>query len=187
MIQRGRRLHRHTYADYCAVELMSPSTKHEFLDGEIYAMTGSSVMHAGLTAVVSSMLVQQLRYGPCRVFSSDLRIRVLATGLATYPDVSVVCGAPEMDPESKHAITNPRVVVEVLSRSTERYDRCMKLQHYRQIPSLGAIVIVSQREHCIEVWSRGADDAWTSRASGPGEVAEIPVIECHLRVDDVYR
>ncbi len=180
-----RKMHQYSYREYLALEKVS-NVKHEFLDGEIYAMTGSSVMHAGLTAVVSSMLLQQLRYGPCRVFSSDLRIRVLATGLVTYPDVSIVCGEPELDPESKHTITNPRVVVEVSSRSTERYDRGLKLQHYQRIPTLGAVVLVAQRERRIEVWSREGD-VWTSRVSGPGEVADIPAIECTLAVDDVYR
>lgn len=178
--------HEYTFAEYLALEEVS-NVKHEFLDGEIYAMAGGSVTHAGLSVVVSSLLHQQLRYGPCRVFSSDLRVRVLATGLATYPDVSVVCGEPALDPESKHTVTNPRVVVEVLSDSTEHYDRGLKLTHYRQIPSLGAVVFVWQREQRIEVWSRGADDAWTACASGPGETAEIPVVECTLSVDAVYR
>lgn len=179
-------MHHYSYREYLALEEVS-NVKHEFLDGEIYAMTGSSVMHAGLTAVVSGMLLQQLRYGPCRVFSSDLRVRVLATGLATYPDVSIICGEPELDPESKHTITNPRVVVEVSSRSTERYDRGLKLQHYQKIPTLGAVVLVSQPAQRSEVWSRGPDDARTNRVSGPGEVADIPAIECTLRVDEVYR
>jgi len=144
-------------------------------------------MHAGLSVIVSSLLHQQLRYGPCRVFSSDLKVRVLATGLATYPDVSVVCGEPELDPESKHTITNPRVVVEVLSDSTEEYDRGLKFENYQQIPALRAVVFVSQREQRIEVWSCGDDGAWTSRSSGPGDVAVIPAIQCTLAVDAVYR
>lgn len=179
-------MHHYTYREYLALEEMS-NVKHEFLDGEIYAMTGGSVMHAGLSAIVTGLLHQQLRYGPCRVFSSDLKVRVLATGLATYPDVSVVCGEPELDPESKHTITNPRVVVEVLSDSTEEYDRGLKLEHYQQIPALETVVLVAQREQRIEVWSRGDDGVWTSRSSGPGEVAAIPAIQCTLAVDAVYR
>jgi Uma2 family endonuclease len=114
-------------------------------------------------------------------------VRVLATGLATYPDVTVVCGELAVDPANRDTAVNPSVVVEVLSDSTEQYDRGLKLTHYRQIPSLGAVVFVWQREQRIEVWSRAADDTWMACASGPGETAEIPVVECTLSVDTVYR
>ena len=133
------------------------------------------------------MIHQQLRGGPCRVFSSDLRVRVLATGLATYPDVTVVCGALELDPANRDTAVNPRVVVEVLSTSTEKYDRGVKLQHYRQIPALAAVVLVWQRERRIEVWEREADGTWAARASGPGETASIATVACTLVVDEVYR
>jgi Uma2 family endonuclease len=181
-----RAVHQYTYREYLALEEVS-TVKHEFLDGEIYAMAGGSVMHAGLAVMVSSALQQQLRHGPCRVFSSDLRVRVLATGLATYPDVTVVCGQPEVDPENDDTVTNPRVVVEVLSDSTEKYDRGLKLDHYRRIPTLAGVVLVAQREHRIEVWSRTPEGTWAVHASGPGQVAEIPAIDCTLTVDDVYR
>jgi Uma2 family endonuclease len=181
-----RGMHHYTFADYLALEEVS-NVKHEFLDGEIYAMAGGSVTHAGLAVAVSSALHRQLRYGPCRVFSSDLRVRALATGLATYPDVTVICGEPELDPENRDTVTNPRVVIEVLSNSTEKYDRGVKLKHYRKIPALGAVVLVWQHEQRIEVWSRGVGDAWVAHASGPGERAEIAVIDCTLAIDEVYR
>ena len=107
-------------------------------------------------------------------------MRVLATGLATYPDVTVVCGELELDPENRDTVINPRVVVEVLSDSTEKYDRGVKLQHYRQIPTLGAVVLVWQHEHRIEVWEREADGTWAARASGAGETAAIAAIGCTL-------
>lgn len=178
--------HRYTFSDYLELEEGS-NVKHEFLDGAIYAMGGGTPTHAELAITIGSLLLQQVRRGSCRVFSSDLRVRVLATGLAAYPDVTVVCGALELDPENRHTVTNPRVVIEVLSDSTERWDRNVKLQHYRQVPALAAVVLVAQRERLIEVWSRGADGEWASRASGPGEIAEIPAIDCTLSVDDVYR
>jgi Uma2 family endonuclease len=178
-------LHQFTYAQYLALEEVS-NVKHEFLDGEVYAMGGGTPTHALLTARVLSALDQQLRDGSCRVYSSDLRVRVLATGLATYPDVTVVCGDLITDPENDDTAVNPSVVVEVLSDSTERFDRGEKLQHYQQIPSLGSVVFVWQYEHRIEVWSRAAD-GWLVRARGDGETAVIPVIDCTLAVDDVYR
>jgi Uma2 family endonuclease len=177
--------HDFTYADYLALEEVS-NVKHEFLDGEVYAMAGGTPMHALLAATVSALLHQQLRGGSCRVYSSDLRVRVLATGLATYPDVTIVCGDLVTDPENDDTVANPKVVVEVLSNSTERFDRGEKLQHYQQIPTLGAVVFVWQYEHRIEVWSRAAD-GWMGRASGDGESAVLPVIDCTLAVADVYR
>ena len=178
-------LHRYTYADYLALEAAS-NVKHEFLAGEIYGMAGGTPEHAALSAAVSSALLAQLRGGPRRVYSSDLRVRVLATGLATYPDVTVVCGEAERDPESPTTIVNPRLVVEVLSDSTMDYDRGEKLQHYRQIPSLEGVVLVWHTQRRIDVWTRGDAGAWMVREAAAGERATLPV-SCTLVVDDVYR
>jgi Uma2 family endonuclease len=178
-------LHRYTFADYLAFEEGS-NTKHEFLDGEIYGMAGGTPEHAALSVAVSSLLLSQLRGGPCRVFSSDLRVRARATGLATYPDVTVVCGELERDPESPTTLVNPRVVVEVTSDGTEAYDRGRKLEHYRGIPSLVAVVIVSHRAQAVEVWERTADDTWRCRAFGPGQIAHIDALHARLPVDEVY-
>jgi len=179
-------LHRYTYADYLALEAAS-NVKHEFLAGEIYGMAGGTPEHAALSVAVSSALLAQLRGGPCRVYSSDLRVRVLATGLATYPDVTVVCGEAERDPESPTTIVNPRLVVEVLSDSTMDYDRGEKLQHYRQIPALEGVVLVWHTQRRIDVWTRGDAGVWTVREAGAGERAPLPGLSCTLVVDDVYR
>jgi Uma2 family endonuclease len=105
-------LHRYSFEDYLELEASS-TTKHEFLGGEIYAMAGGTPEHASLASAVGGMLLERLRGGPCRPYSSDLRIRVLQTGLATYPDVTVVRGRTERDPGSRTNVTNPCVVVEV--------------------------------------------------------------------------
>jgi len=165
-------LHRYRFSDYLALEGAS-NTKHEFLDGEIYGMAGGTPEHAALSVAVSSAFLARLRGGPCRVYSADLRVRVLATGLATYPDVTVVCGELERDPESPATVVNPRVVVEVLSDGTEAYDRGQKLDHYRRIPSLAAVVLVSHRAPAIEVWERTSDGPWARREFGTGQAAEI--------------
>jgi Uma2 family endonuclease len=177
-------LHRYSFADYLALEEAS-NTKHEFLNGEIYGMAGGTPEHAALSVAVSASLLAQLRGGPCRVYSSDLRVRVLATGLATYPDVTVVCGELERDPESPTTVVNPRVVVEVLSDGTEAYDRGQKLDHYRSVASLAAVVLVSHRAPAIEVWERAEDGAWRRREFGPGQVAEIEALPARLLVDEV--
>ena len=134
--------------------------RHEFLEGEIYAMAGGTPEHAALSMSAGAALMAAARGGPCRVHSSDLRVRVLATGLVTYPDVTVVCGPYETDPDSPTTITNPRVVVEVTSDSTEEYDRGEKLESYKQVPTLAAVVFVSQRERLIEVIERGEEGRW---------------------------
>jgi Uma2 family endonuclease len=113
-------------------------------------------------------------------------VRVLATGLATYPDVTVVCGELERDPDSPATVVNPRVVVEVLSDGTEAYDRGQKLDHYRRIPSLAAVVLVSHRTPTIEVWERTSDGAWRRREFVAGQAAEIEALPARLLVDEIY-
>ena len=122
---------------------------------------------------------------PCRVYGSDLRVRVLSTGLTTYPDASVVCGPLERDPEGKNTVLNPTLVVEVLSPSTADYDRGEKREHYQQIPSLREIVLVAQDQRLIEVYRRG-NDGWSHHQAGPGEAIVLDSIPCRLDVDTLY-
>jgi Uma2 family endonuclease len=177
----------YTFAQYVELDAESP-VKHEFLQGNVWAMAGGSPEHAGITANVAALLANQLRGRPCRVFSSDLRVRVQATGLGTYPDLTVVCGKLEMDPEDPRGqtVTNPRVVVEVLSPSTEAYDRGEKLAHYKRIESLEDVVLVAQERQQVEVWHRGAD-GWSLAVVQEGEVARIRSIESDLPLAEVYR
>jgi Uma2 family endonuclease len=164
------------------------STRHEFLAGEIVAMAGGTPEHAAMAAEIIGQLRDQLREGPCRVFTSDLGVRVLATGLATYPDASVVCGPTERDPDKKTNVINPRVVVEVTSDGTEDYDRGEKLEHYKQVPSLEAVVIVSHREPRLEVWSRQAGaTTWTQAIAGAGDSVTVTALGWTLHVDAIWR
>jgi Uma2 family endonuclease len=111
----------------------------------------------------------------------------LKTGLATYPDVTVVCGATERDPESRTTVVNPQVVVEVTSDGTEGYDRGEKLTHYKLVPSLRAILIVSHREHRIDTWRRPDDsDTWTHASHGPGARVNLDAPAVELSVDEIY-
>jgi Uma2 family endonuclease len=175
-----------TYAEYLERELAS-DTRHQFLDGQIYDMSGGSPDHALIAANVSGELRSQLRDRPCRVFSSDLRIRVQETGLSTYPDVSVVCGKTQVDAEDPHAILNPIVLVEVLSPTTESFDRGKKFNHYRRIPSLREYVLVAHDARSVEVFRRGEDGAWTLYEAQAGGSVELTSIGCKLDVDEVYR
>ena len=178
-------LHRYSFADYLALEEAS-NTKHEFLGGEIYGMAGGTPEHAALSVAVSSLLREQLRSGSCRVYSSDLRVRVLATGLATYPDVTVVCGPSERDPESPTHVTNPKLLVEVLSASTADYDRGDKLLHYQQIPSLTEVVLVDHEVPRVEVVTRQGSQ-WQTTRFCPGDTVRLDSVDCRIAVDDVYR
>lgn len=126
----GTWLHRYTYREYLVFE-EAANVRHEFLDGEIYAMAGGTREHAAICANIMSALSVELRGRGCQVHSSDLRVRVLETGLATYPDVTVIGDRVELDPEDRNTITNPTLLVEVLSPSTAAYDRFEKLEHYK--------------------------------------------------------
>jgi Uma2 family endonuclease len=176
---------RYAFREYLALEAAS-NVKHEYLDGQIYAMAGGSPDHAALQLALPNLLFSQLRAGRCRAHGSDLRIRVLATGLATYPDVSIVCGPRELDPEDKNTVTNPTVLVEVLSPSTQGYDRNEKFAHYKHIPALRQYVLVSQDEHRVEVWTRDAEGGWSGVVSGDGEVADLGSIGARLDVRELY-
>jgi Uma2 family endonuclease len=180
----AHRIH-YTLAEYLAFEASS-NVKHEYLDGHIYAMAGGTPEHAALAAAVIGLLFPQLRGGQCRALDSDLRVRVAATGLATYPDVTVVCGPRKRDPQDEQAVTNPTLIVEVLSRSTEEYDRGDKFEHYKRLASLRQYVLVSHRERTVEVWTRGADDTWGRSVVREGEVAALNTIQAQLDVRELY-
>jgi Uma2 family endonuclease len=177
-------LHRYTYEDYVRLEAES-STRHEYLEGEILAMAGGTPEHAALAMAIGRQLGNQLEGRSCRVFSSDLRVRVLATGLTTYPDVTVICGPTERDPENSATVVNPTVVVEVTSESSEAYDRGAKHEHYRSIPSLAAIVVFSHREQLVEVSIRSAS-GWSKAEFRAGDRAPIAPIGVELDVAALY-
>jgi Uma2 family endonuclease len=175
----------YTFAEYLAMEAAS-DTKHEYVNGEIFAMAGGTIEHGRLAARVSALLDTLLAGRPCAPLNSDVRVRVLATGLATYPDVSVVCGSIERDPEDEHSVTNPVVIVEVLSDSTEAYDRGEKFAHYRRIPSLRDYLLVSQHKPRIEHYRRNDDGTWTFREVSPPDAVRLS-IGGELSVAAVFR
>lgn len=176
-----------TFAEYIALEAES-DVKHEYVNGEIFAMAGGTLEHSRIAANIILELGAQLRGRPCVVYTSDARVRVRATGLATYPDASIVCGSIERDPEDTNTLTNPVVLVEVLSDGTEAYDRGEKFAHYQRIPSLREYLLVSQHGKRIDHYLRNDDDgSWTFRSvESPGSV-RLPSIGCELALDAVYR
>lgn len=174
-----------TYAEYLADEEKS-DVKHEYLDGIVYAMSGGTPEHGALAMSLARLVGNALQGQPCRVFSSDVRVRVVDTSLSTYPDLTIACGKLEVAADDKHAITNPRVLFEVLSPSTEAYDRGAKFAHYRRIPSLAAYVLIAQDEPRIEVYFRNADGDWVLHEARRGERIKINTLDISLSVDEVY-
>jgi Uma2 family endonuclease len=175
---------RYTFREYLASESVAV-VKHEFVNGEIHAMAGGTLAHSELAGRVLAAFIAALKGRPCHVFTSDARVRVVETGLDTYPDVSVACGEARRDAVDTHALVNPLVLVEVTSDSTESWDRDGKLRHCKRIASLREYVIVSHRERLIEVWRREGD-RWERFEARSGAVADVPSIECALDVDATY-
>jgi Uma2 family endonuclease len=178
------RHHRYTYEEYRQLEDES-GTRHEYLEGDIYAMAGGTPEHAAKAGDIVGILRAQLPPG-CRVFTSDLRVRIVASGLTTYPDAAVVCGPILRAADDPLAATNPVLVAEVTSSSTEDYDRGLKLDHYRRIPSLREVLIASHREPRLTVHRREGEE-WISVSAGPGEALALASLGGRIAVDDVYR
>lgn len=174
-----RSRHRYTFAEYLAYEADS-GMKHEYDDGDIVAMAGGSRRHNALAAAVTAALYAA-RKRDYVVFQSDQRVRISATGRTTYPDVSMVCGSIEGDPGDPGGatITNPTVIVEVLSPSTEHDDRGSKWQHYQQLESLREYVLVSQDQPRLEYYRRLAGGTWEYRDLTEGALQ----LECGPQLD----
>jgi Uma2 family endonuclease len=159
---------RYAYADFLRVEADSPSVEHEFIQGEIFAMAGGTPEHARLITDVVLWLGSVLKKGPFQVYTSDLRVRIDIADVTTYPDASVVCGPLQRSSIDPHAVTNPILIVEVTSDSTEAYDRKEKLAYYQAIESVREVLIVSHRERRLTVHQRGLSNPQEPRG-GPAQ------------------
>jgi len=177
---------RFRFDEYLRLEERS-EIKHEFLDGEVFAMAGGTPEHAAMAGRLALALGLGVRGTPCELFSSDLRVRVPATGLATYPDLTVVCGPWQRDPEDPNTVTNPVLIVEVLSDSTAAYDRGEKLAHYQRIESLREVLLIAHDSPRFELWRREAGDRWTLLVAHAGEQLQLKSVGVGIPVDDVYR
>lgn len=178
----AKRLH-YSYDEYLR-SLEISELKLEFCDGVMYAMAGGTPAHAELSAAMIRVLGAAL-HEKCSVFTSDLKIRIEASDLSTFPDVSVVCGprvASSIDP---NAICNPAILVEVTSRSTEDYDRGDKLSHYKQLPSVRSILLVSHKARRITCVTRGAS-GWDEHEARSGDHVRLESPAVSFAVDDLY-
>jgi Uma2 family endonuclease len=162
--------------------------RSEFYGGAMFAMTRASWAHSLIKDNLAGKAGNQLRDGPCRVVTSDLRVKVSATGLYTYPDMVVGCDQPQFEDAQVDTLLNPRVIVEVLSESTEKYDRGTKFAHYRQLPSVMEYVLVAQDRPLVERFVRQPDGTWVlTEYSGLAETFAFGTIAVRIPMADVYR
>lgn len=177
-----------SYEAYLELESKSADVKHEWCDGVVYAMSRGTPEHARLAMRIGAALLAALK-GKCEVFSSDAMLWIERAKLSTYADATVVCGSIETKNVKKagrslgEAITNPVVVVEVLSEATERYDRDAKFKAYQQLDSLQEYVLVSQETRRIEVYRRGATE-WSVQVGEAG--SNVTIHGAVISVDDIY-
>jgi Uma2 family endonuclease len=176
-----------TPQEYLAMERQN-EYKSEYLNGQVFAMAGASRWHNLIITNVVRELSTQLKKQPCEVYPSDMRVRIPRTGLYTYPDVTVVCGKPEFEDEHRDTLLNPMLIVEVLSPSTEAYDRGAKFGHYRKIESLQEYVLISQEKPLIERFLRQEGTSfWVlSEAEGLHTAIDLSSISGRLELAEVY-
>lgn len=176
---------RMTYEEYLAFSAAA-EVKHEYINGEAYAMAGGTLEHSAIAARLIGIVIRGLRGRPCQVFTSDLRIRVATTRANFYPDVSVVCGKAETEPTDPLSVLNPTVLVEVLSPTTGESDRGAKAAHYRRIPSLKEYLLVSPTDRTIEIQRRSERGVWEIHLFEAGQVARVESLGVDVPVDEVF-
>ena len=161
--------------------------RHEYFDGEIFAMSGAKRNHNKITTNLSGLIWQHLKGKNCENYSNDMRVFIPATGLYTYPDLVVVCGEPKFQDDVFDTLLNPVLIVEILSETTESYDRGKKFMHYRSIESLREYVLISQEEALIEKYVKSGDGFWVlSEAVGTKSQIKFDSIDCVVALKEVY-
>lgn len=162
------------------------TTKHEYLKGQIMAMSGASFAHNFITLDAATQLNIQLMRGDCQVAASDMRVKVAKTNAYFYPDIVVFCGEPISEDNNFDTLLNPTVIIEVLSPSTETYDRGEKFEDYKQIESLKEYVLVSQDKVLVEHYIRQETEWLKSECQGIDDMVQLRSIGCELRLRDIY-
>ena len=172
---------------YLAFERAQLDAKHEFLNGDVIAMAGASRQHNRIVTNLVVSLGSQLRGRPCDVYSSDMRVKILTTGLYTYPDVIAMCHDPQFEDEALDTLLNPSVIIEVLSPSTEAYDRGIKFAHYRSIDAMQIYILIAQDKPQVEIFRRQGKRDWLlSVVEGLDARVSLETIGCELALAEVY-
>jgi Uma2 family endonuclease len=177
-----------TDAEYLAMERAS-DTRHEFFYGDVFAMAGASEAYNTITMNAGASLHTQLRKRDCRVYQSDMRLKITSK-VYTYPDVMVVCGEPKFSEDkadTQDTLLNPTLIIEVLSPSTEAYDRGTKFLHYQTLASLQTYVMIAQYNPRVEIYTRQADDQWVYMVrTDLAATIDLASIQCTLTLADIY-
>ncbi len=175
-----------TPEEYIAFE-RAAEYKNEYFDGEIYAMTGASRKHNLIAGNVFTVLKQYLRANPCEIYISDMRVKIPAANLYTYPDVAVACGEPQFEDDAVDTLLNPMLIVEVLSKSTASYDRAAKFGYYRTIASVAEYLLVAQNDYHVEHYTKQPDGRWLlADIRGLESRIELASVGCPLALNEVY-
>ena len=162
--------------------------KHEYVAGEVYAMVGASWPHNLIASATFLSLGRQLEGSGCTILPSDMRVKIAALNIYTYPDISIVCGKPELEDKEFDTLLNPTVIAEILSPSTEGYDRGLKFQRYRLIPAFREYLLIAQDTLRVEHAVRQPDNSWSLAAyTAADDVIALPAVGCTLALADVYR
>jgi Uma2 family endonuclease len=181
----SRPMRKFTEAEYLALERAS-ETKSEYVDGYIYAMGGAAKEHIRITVNIGSELQRQFKGRPCHVYTQDLRVRISEGSMYAYPDVVAVCGPEEFADDEFDVLLNPTLIVEVLSPSTESYDRGLKAARYRQRPSLQEYLLVSQDRVSVERYGRDGERWTLTEVTSLEDSIELPSVGCTLALRDIY-
>jgi Uma2 family endonuclease len=176
---------KYTPEEYLALERKA-EYKSEYINGEIYAMSGASEAHNLITLNLATEIRQQFKGRPCRVYSTDMRVKVSATGMHTYPDVVALCGGSKFDGGEVDTLTNPAAIVEVLSPSTEAYDRGEKFAHYRRLPSLQEYILISQDKVSVEHYIRHGEEWIFTELGDLSNTLHLTAVDCSVALRDIY-
>ena len=173
--------------EYLAMEEVA-DYKSEYFNGEIFAMSGGTPDHSSEAVNMTIALGTRLAAKPCRVFNSDMRLHIESNSLYTYPDVMVICGKIELVKRRNDTVTNPALIVEVLSESTRDYDRGLKFNLYKQVPSLQEYVVVESENPRVECYRRGADDQWVvEMIDDLSATVRLASVACEISLHEIYR
>jgi Uma2 family endonuclease len=175
-----------TFEDYLAAERQA-EVRHEYVDGQLFSMVGASENHNIIVANLTTLLLTQMKGRPCLVYASDMKVRIDAENACKYPDITAVCGDRKFLDERRDVLLNPTLIIEVLSTSTEAYDRGEKFALYRRLPSLNEYVLVSQDRKRVELFTKQADGGWLlTEYNNDDENILLSSIDCVLILRDVY-
>jgi Uma2 family endonuclease len=176
-----------SFEDWLAIERTTTNQRSEYVAGEVFAMAGGTEEHNLIVANLVRELGNQFKGRPCRVYPSDMKVHIATDDVGTYPDVMVICGDRQFYDDRRDVVTNPTLIIEVLSDATEAYDRGDKFLHYRSLPSLQAYLLLSQYRMQAELFLRQPDGTWSlSSYQDPSEAIPLRMIEAELSLREVY-